>query len=248
MTATFLQNLLGRELHWMNGSPVKSPAQTHIGVWLTVLHSAFLPHDPGQGSRHFWLMQACWLGHSLLLIHSGLHLGGVPINWGKHEHDGAPLRTRHIAFGPQGEGWQGSTGGCDSSAAIYKVLRLLWHNINYDSKSSVMCVKSLHCRTHWTNGSPVYKDGQLHIGLWFTTLHCAINPHAPRHGSMHFWLLQALLRAQSVLMRHSGLQDGGAPLNPAMHAQIAWPFDARQWLFGPHGDGLHGCSTMVESI
>lgn len=90
----------------------------------------------------------------------------------------------------------------------------------------------------------MYKVGQLHTGLWFTTAHCAPIPHAPRHGSMHFWLLQARLRAQSALMRHSGLQDGGAPLNPAMHAQTAWPFDSRQWLLGPQGDGMHGWVTV----
>lgn len=28
----YIRNLLGRGLHWMNGSPVKSLAQMHIGV------------------------------------------------------------------------------------------------------------------------------------------------------------------------------------------------------------------------
>jgi len=63
---------------------------------------------------------------------------------------------------------------------------------------------------------------------------------------MHFWLLQALSRAQSALIRHSGLQDGGAPLNPAIHAQTAWPLDTRQWLFGPQRDGLHGFTVIVS--
>lgn len=36
-------------------------------------------------------------------------------------------------------------------------------------------------------------------------------------------------------------------MNPAIHAQTAWPFDTRQWLFGPQRDGLHG-STVTVSV
>lgn len=102
--------LLGWGLHWTNGFPVKPLAQLHIGVWLIVLHSVFLPHDPGQGSWHFWLMQACWTGHSELLTHSGLQFGGIPINSDRQEQEGVLLITWHTAFGPQGDGWQGFTG------------------------------------------------------------------------------------------------------------------------------------------
>lgn len=45
-------------LHCENGSPTKPDRHTHIGVWLTTLHSAFAPQLPGHGSRHFWFMQA----------------------------------------------------------------------------------------------------------------------------------------------------------------------------------------------
>lgn len=84
--------------------------QTHIGVWLTTRHWALRPHEPGQGSVHFWLMQAKWLEHSLLLTHSGLQFGGDPINCGKHEQEGLSLITWHWAFGPHGDGWHGFIG------------------------------------------------------------------------------------------------------------------------------------------
>lgn len=49
-------------------------------------------------------MQAKWFAHSLLLIHSGRQLGGIPMNSGKQEHDGESLITLHSALAPQGEG------------------------------------------------------------------------------------------------------------------------------------------------
>lgn len=107
-------------------------------------------------------------------------------------------------------------------------------------------VKFLHCGMHFTNGSPVYDTGQLHIGLWFITTHSADIPQAPMHGSIHFWLLQALLRAQSELTMHSDLQEGGVPLKPVMHVHTATPFIVLQWLFGPHGDGLQGFCNVSK--
>jgi hypothetical protein len=52
--------------------------QEQIGVWLMTLHLAPAPHDPGQGSLHFSRIQAKLLGHSELMVHSGLQLGGLP--------------------------------------------------------------------------------------------------------------------------------------------------------------------------
>lgn len=95
--------------HCVNGSPVWPTGQTHIGVWLITWQLAFDPQDPGHGSLHFWLIQARWLEHSLLLTHSGLHCGGEPVNSGKHEQDGESLITWHCALGPQGDGWHGLT-------------------------------------------------------------------------------------------------------------------------------------------
>lgn len=62
--------------------------QEHEGVWLITLHTAFAPHDPGQGSLHFSLMQAKLLEHSEFMLHSGLQLGGVPIYPSRQEQDG----------------------------------------------------------------------------------------------------------------------------------------------------------------
>lgn len=60
--------------------------QLQIGLWLIVIHLAFIPHVPGQGSVHFWFIQAWDWGHSGLITHSGLQTGGTPRKPGKHEH------------------------------------------------------------------------------------------------------------------------------------------------------------------
>lgn len=54
-------------------------------------------------------MHALLLGHSELIVHSGLQFGGVPIYSFKHEHEGVPPISRHCEFGPQGEGTHGFT-------------------------------------------------------------------------------------------------------------------------------------------
>lgn len=56
---------------------------------------------------HLRFVQASLLGHSLLLIHSGLQFGGEPKNSGKQEHEGELFETLHSEFGPQGDGRQG---------------------------------------------------------------------------------------------------------------------------------------------
>lgn len=188
--------------------------QIHIGEWLTTLHSAFNPHAPGHGSLHFWLIQAKWLEHSEFVIHSGLQFGGLPIISGRHEQEAWSPTTRHWAFDPQGDGWHGSEGGDCNGCSMIGVQRM--------------------------NGSPVYRDGQLHIGLWLTTWHLAFIPHVPGHGSLHFWLLHASFCGQSALLVHSGLQVGGLPIYPTTHEHTAWLLICRHWEFGPQGDGLHG--------
>lgn len=55
-------------------------------------------------------MQARLLGHSELIVHSGLQFGGLPVYPNKHEQEGAPPISLHSEFGPQGEGTQGFTG------------------------------------------------------------------------------------------------------------------------------------------
>lgn len=95
-------------------------------------------------------------------------------------------------------------------------------------------------KMHMVKGSPVKSPGQLQIGLWFTTKHCALIPHVPRHGSIHFWLLQAIFEGQSELIIHSGLQFGGESKYPEIQEQTACSFILLHWLFGPQGEGLHG--------
>lgn len=61
-------------------------------------------------------MQAKSLGHSLLLTHSGLQLGGTPINSGEQEQEGELLTTLHWELGPHGEGSHGFCGIVGSGA------------------------------------------------------------------------------------------------------------------------------------
>lgn len=67
-----------------------------------------VPHGPGQGFMHFWLIQAKFDGHSALTTHSGRHPGGEPVNSGRQEQTAWSLITWHLLFGPQGDGEHGS--------------------------------------------------------------------------------------------------------------------------------------------
>ena len=71
-------------------------------------------------------MQARWFGHSLLLTHSGLQFGGEPTYVGKQEHDGESPTTLHSAFGPHGDGLQGSTiGSSPTNVLVYMKFSLI---------------------------------------------------------------------------------------------------------------------------
>lgn len=100
---------------------------------------------------------------------------------------------------------------------------------------------------HWVKGSPVKSTGQEQIGLWLTTVHCALIPQVPGHGSIHFWLLQAMFAWQSELIIHSARQLGGVSKYPGIHEQTACSFIFRHWLFGPHGVGLHGSFGIITA-
>ena len=52
---------------------------------------------------------------------------------------------------------------------------------------------------HDEKAFPVVPTGQLHIGVCFITVHCALKAHTPGHGSRHFRLMQALSKGQSEL-------------------------------------------------
>lgn len=96
--------------HLVNGSPVKVGGHEQIGLWLTTWHNAFTPQVPGQGSMHFWLTQASFSGHSELVTHSGLQVGGYPRNPGAHEQTDWPFTSLHWLLGPQGLGLHGFFG------------------------------------------------------------------------------------------------------------------------------------------
>ena len=70
-------------------------------------------------------MQARLLGHSELIVHSGLQLGGLPKKLGKHEHEGESPTFRHCEFGPQGDGTQGFITGGDVGVGGRAVRALL---------------------------------------------------------------------------------------------------------------------------
>ena len=127
---------------------------------------ALVPQDPMQGSVHFCLIQARWLGHSLLTRHSGLQFGGNPKNVGKQEHKGVlSAEGVHWVFGPHGEGLHGSSGG----VAIYERKKSLdcvkivttafeYHSFNWQ-RLYLLMGKQL------TKGSPVYCGGHVQMGL-----------------------------------------------------------------------------------
>lgn len=220
---------VGGVVHEVNGSPMNPVIQIQFGVWLITWHSAFWPHIPGHGSLHFPAIQARWLEHSLLLTHSGLQLGGEPMNPSRQEHEGESPDCLHSEFGPQGDGWQGFT-----TRISFSVNNVLTTRLNRESTFIPIIV-------HLIKGSPVCSGGQLQIGLWFTTWHLAAIPQVPGHGSIHFWFTQAWFKGHSELVTHSGLQVGGLPIKPGIHEQTAWLLISRHWLFGPQGDGLQGC-------
>ena len=90
-------------------SPVYPWLQLQMGLWFLTEHWAFLPQVPGQGSLHFFWIQARWLGHSVLMRHSGLQpTYGSPMWSGIQRQDPALSRALHSALAPQGEGLQGS--------------------------------------------------------------------------------------------------------------------------------------------
>ena len=105
----------------------------------------------------------------------------------------------------------------------------------------------LRMAVHLINGSPVNPSLQLQIGWWLTMWQIALCPHVPGQGSIHFWLLQALFNKQSELKRHSGRQFGGWPKKPVMQEHTAWLLKLRQLLFDPHGDGLQGFLSSIDS-
>lgn len=109
-------------------------------------HLAWMPHVPGQGSLHFWLIQASFGRQSELRVHSGRHRGGDPRNSGAHVHTACSFNSRHMLFGPQGFGLHGLVTG-ETIRERYIVACISSFDINYLYKKILYL--SLH-RKKWT--------------------------------------------------------------------------------------------------
>lgn len=111
--------------------------------------------------------------------------------------------------------------------------------------------KYLRFLKHCLKGSPVNPSRQVHMGEWFTTIQSAFAAHVPGHGSIHLFLIHALLLEQSELTKHSGWQPSyGFPKYPFTHRHAPAPALSSHSVFGPHGDGVHGdiCSFTGISL
>lgn len=91
---------------------------------------------------------------------------------------------------------------------------------------------------------------QEQVGVWFITEQTAFIPQDPGHGSMHLFLMHALLLAHSELITHSGLQFGGEPINVWRQEHDGIPLMFLHSAFCPHGDGWHGslCGSSLGGI
>ncbi len=105
---------------------------------------------------------------------------------------------------------------------------------------SLFCYIPGGISAHWTNGSPLNPVGQEHMALWLTTVHKALIPQAPLHGSLHFCWMQARWLGHSAFIMHSGLHRGGLPVNPGKQVHTSWLFTTLHSAFVPHGDGTQG--------
>lgn len=80
----------------------------HIGRWFMTKHSAFGPHEPGQGFWHLFLIHALLDAQSVLSVHSYLHPSyGFPSKPGRQLQEPAPFCSLQIALAPHGEGSHG---------------------------------------------------------------------------------------------------------------------------------------------
>ena len=77
------------------------------------------------------------------------------------------------------------------------------------------------------------------------TLHLALIPHDPGHGSRHFSFIQAWLLGHSALIEHSGRQFGGDPIYVGRHEQDGLSLKSLHCELGPHGDGTQGFLTTT---
>lgn len=74
-----------------------------------------------------------------------------------------------------------------------------------------------------------------------------MSPQVPGQGSVHLYLWHARFVGHSAFTTHSGLQFGGDPWYSGRHEHTAFPFLSMHLLFGPQGDGVHGCGVSGGS-
>lgn len=206
ISSTFIQRI--------NGSPVNPFKHVQRGEWFTTKHFALSPQADWHGLTHLFSTQALLLGHSVLIVHSGRHVGGVPKKLDLQEHTPWPFKTRQLLFGPQGEGSQGSVFGASVSAR---------------SISQPLVA------------SPVKSGSHEHDGAWLTTRQTAFIPQISAHGFMHLLLRQAFDLPQSSFVTHSGRHPVyGSPKYSGIQVHEPAPFFSLHIAFDPQGDPLHG--------
>lgn len=222
-------------LHWIAGRhctkafPSIPGGQVHIGTWFITSHNAFWPHVPGHGSTHLLRMHALFRAQSEFKTHSGRHPEyGSPWYSGKQEQ----IPLLHKAFGPHGEGLQGSSNSGSFSGTIYDFILEI---VLLDRKKN--CLRGGGCGRQLVNGSPIYPSMHWQFGIWLSTEHTAKLPQDPGQGSTHFSRIQALSLAHSEFIVHSGRQLGGRPIYVFRHEHDGTPFIFRHSAFNPHGDG-----------
>ena len=145
-----------------------------IGMWFRTRHLAFIPHNPGQGSWQWRVIQASSVGQSELIVHSGLQLGGEPIKSGRHEQSHRSPFCLFLLFNPQGSGSQGSSTITGAMAVSIK-WKWFWNPWKRNIRISFL--------RHVEKGSPTYPGIHIQFGIWFMTLHWAFVPQSPGHGS-----------------------------------------------------------------
>lgn len=102
-------------------------------------------------------------------------------------------------------------------------------------------LRSMGMILQYLKASPVYPGMQLHDGEWLITWQLAFVPQVPGQGSIHLFLMQALLEGHSELWTHSGLQFSyGFPTYSGRHMHEPAPFSFLQMAFVPQGEGIHG--------
>lgn len=74
------------------------------------------------------------------------------------------------------------------------------------------------------------------------TVHCALIPQDPGHGSIHLSFWQAKLLEHAALIVHSGLQFGGEPRYDGKHEHAGKSPISRHFELGPQGFGSHAAT------